>query len=112
MFYDDVFQTITETGAFSEEAKVTVDSTEYVLKGIFCSGNYGEKKTDRGYTTHKTVARQSFLMSKLSLPSALEASSLVRQKLTVRGKDFIVREVTGNDSGMLDLDLVVAGGAS
>ena len=106
MFYDDVFQTITETGAFSEEAKVIVDTQEYVLKGIFCSGSYGTKEFDKGYSAKKTEKRQSFKLSLQSLPSAISQADLIRKTLTIRGRNFIVREVTGNDSGILNLDLV------
>lgn len=106
MFYDDVFKTITETGAFSEEAKVTVDTEEYVLKGIFCSGSYGSKEYDKGYSTRKTEKRQSLKLSLQSLPSAISQADLIRNTLVIRGKNFIVREITGNDSGILNLDLV------
>lgn len=112
MFYDDAFQNILRDSAFSEEAILTIGEIEYQLKGFFCSGNYGEGKTDKGYTTKKTVARQSFQMSKLSLPSMLDVPSLARQKLTVRDTDYTIREVKGNDSGMLVFDLVVDGGRS
>ena len=106
MFYDDVFKTITETGAFSEEAKVTVDTDEYVLKGIFCSGSYGSKEFDKGYSAKKTEKRQSLKLALGSLPASLDQKDLIRKTLVIRGKNFIVREIMGNDSGMLNLDLV------
>ena len=112
MFYDEAFTEIMENSAFTEKAILTIGEVEYELKGFFCSGNYGEKKTDRGYTTNKTVARQSFQMSRLSLPCMLDVPSLARQKLTVRHTDYTIREAKGNDSGMLVLDLVIDGGKS
>lgn len=106
MFYDDVFQTITESSAFSETALLTIDGVEFCLKGIFCSGNYGQRDLDKGYTTRKTVKRQSFQMAKASVPCTLDPAEMVRHTLNVRNTDFMVREVTGNDSGMIVLDLV------
>lgn len=110
MFYDDAFQAITESSAFSECATLTVDTEEYTLKGLFYSGNYGEKKLDKGYTTAKAVRRQAFQISKATLPSMLSASDLARRYLTVRGVAYVIREVTGNDSGMLVMELVPSGG--
>ena len=106
MFYDDTFQNITEGSAFTEEAVLTIEDAEYKLKGFFCSGNYGEKKLDKGYSAYKTVKRQSFQMSALSLPATLTMADLGRQKLTVRGSDYIIREVLGNESGIIVLDLI------
>ena len=122
MFYDDAFRQITENSAFTETAVLTVDTTEYELKGFFYSGNYGEKKLDndgiafrfdsedKGYTAYKTVKRQSFQVSKDSLP--VEVQDLARQILTVRNVDYTIREVTGNDSGMIVMELVPKGGAA
>ena len=109
MFYDDAFQRITEGSAFSEEATLVIGSAEYAIKGFFCSGSYGQKEFDKGYTTAKTVNRQSFKISKLSLPNGVSQRDIIRQTLTVREKSFVVREVTGNDSGILNLDLVPKG---
>lgn len=106
MFYDDVFKTITEVSAFSETAILTIDGVEFRLKGFFCSGNYGQRDLDKGYTTRKTVKRQSFQMAKGSVPCTLDPAEMVRQTINVRDTDFTVREVTGNDSGMIVLDLV------
>lgn len=110
MFYDDAFRQITENSAFAETAILTIDTTEYDLKGFFYSGNYGEKKLDKGYTAYKTVKRQSFQVSKDSLP--VEVQDLARQILTVRNVDYTIREVTGNDSGMIVMELVSKGGAA
>lgn len=109
MFYDDVFQSIMEDSAFSQDGVLLIDSTEHTIKGFFCSGNYGEQDYDRGYTTKKTEPRQSFKISLQSLPARVASSDLVRQKLSVNGKDWIVRDVVGNDSGILSLDLVPMG---
>lgn len=106
MFYDDVFQSITESSAFSETALLTIDGVEFTLKGFFCSGNYGQRDLDKGYTTKKTVKRQSFQIAKASVPCTLDVSEMVRQTLTVRETDYTVREVIGNDSGIYVLDLV------
>ena len=112
MFYDDAFQLITESSAFSECATLVVDTEEYTLKGFFYSGNYGEKKMDKGYTTAKAVRRQAFEISKATLPSTLSVSDIARKTLTVRGTAYVIREVTGNDSGMLVMELVPGGGAT
>lgn len=111
MFYDDAFQRITETTAFSEEATFSVSSEEYSVKGFFCSGSYGEKDFDKGYSVRKTVKRQSLKVSASSLPSGVTPQDLIRNTLTIRGNAYIVREITGNESGILNLDLI-AGGAS
>lgn len=105
MFYDDVFADILADGPFSTEGKLTVDQTQYTVKGIFCSGNYGSKEYDKGYTTKKTEKRQSFKISKLSIPSGLAVGDLLRQPLTIDGKSWIVNEITGNDSGVYELVL-------
>ena len=105
MFYDDAFQMITEGSAFSEEATLVIGAVEYTLKGFFCSGSYGQKDFDKGYTTNKTVNRQSLKISKNSLPNGVSQKDIIRQKLSIREKSFIVRDVTGNDSGILNLDL-------
>ena len=112
MFYDDAFRRITENSAFSETAVLTIGQVEYELRGFFYSGNYGEKKLDKGYSTLKTVKAQSFQMSRSSLPYMLDIPSLARQKLTIRGTDYTIREAKGNDSGMLVMDIVPTGGAS
>ncbi len=110
MFYDDAFKNITENSPFSEAATLTVGDEEYSLKGFFYSGNYGEKKLDKGYTTGKTIKRQSFEISKGSLPTGVDVADIARKTLTVRGIDYVVRDITGNDSGMLVMELVIAGG--
>jgi hypothetical protein len=109
MSYDEVFRKFTESSPFSSVGKFSVNDTEYTIGGIFCSGNYGEQDYDRGYTTKKTEPRQSFKISLQSLPTGVASSDLVRQKLTVNGKNWIVRDVVGNDSGILSLDLVPMG---
>lgn len=110
MFYDDVFRRITEGSAFSEEAALTLSSQECTLKGFFCSGSYGDKGLDKGYTTDKTVNRQAFKVSADSLPEGAVPKDLMRQVLTIRGRKWTVRDVTGNDSGILNLDLIPSGG--
>lgn len=109
MFYDDVFRRITESSAFSVEGRLVVTngdtSSEHVLHGIFCSGNYGEAEYDKGYSLKKTVKRQTFRVSKSSLPSGIAAKDLLRNRITVEGKDWVVDDVLGNDSGILTLVL-------
>ena len=109
MFYDEVFQRITENSPFSVEATLTVTSgetsSEYTLKGIFYSGNYGETKLDKGYTLMKTLKKQSFQISLSSLPEGLDAAILARQTLSVNGETWWIDEVVGNASGMLTLAL-------
>lgn len=106
MFYDDVFQEITEKSAFSEEVVITVSSEEYKVRGMYCSGSYGQKDYDKGYSVGKTVNAQSFKISLQSLPAGVAPKDLMRQTLTLRGKSFTIRDVTGNNSGILSLDLV------
>lgn len=109
MFYDDVFQRITETSPFSEKGTLTVTlenvTTEYEISGIFCSGNYGEKELDKGYSLKKSIKRQSFKVSKSSIPTGLTQSNLARQKLTLGSRTWNIDEVIGNDSGILELML-------
>ena len=112
MFYDDVFQSIMEGSAFSQEGTLTIGSDEYKIKGFFCSGNYGTENLDKGYTTKKSEKRQSFKMSLQSLPSGVAVSDVIRKQFSVNGKNWIVRDAVGNDSGILCLDLVSAGGNS
>lgn len=110
MFYDEATRRMLESSPFTEAATLLVESgggsAQFTLKGIFCSGNYGQKDLDKGYTTRKTVARQSFQIAGSSIPCTLEARDLIRQTLCVRGVEYKVREVTGNDSGVIVLDLV------
>ena len=108
MFYDEIFTGILEDGPFSQTANLVIENQEYLIKGIFCSGNYGMKEYDKGYTTKKTEKRQSFKISKLSIPSGLAVGDLLRQPLTIDGKNWIVNEITGNDSGVYELVLKAA----
>ena len=110
MFYDDAFRTITETSPFSTEGKVTVNETEYTIKGILCSGSYGQKEYDKGYSLAKTVDRQTFKVSLSSLPSGVSSSDLMRNTITIDGKAWVVDNITGNKSGILNISL--KGGAS
>ena len=112
MFYDDAFAKITASSAFSESALLTIGDSEYQISGFFYSGNYGEKKLDKGYSTAKSVKRQSFETAKANLPEGVEVTDLARQTLCVRNVLYTIREVVGNDSGMLVMDLVPAGGSS
>lgn len=105
MFYDDVFRKITETSPFSSEGKVRVNDTEYVIGGIFCSGSYGEKEFDKGYSLRKSLKRQSFKVSLSSLPSGVTQENLLRNTITIDGRAWVVDEITGNDSGILNLSL-------
>lgn len=105
MFYDDVFRRITETSPFSSEGKVWVNDTEYVIGGIFCSGSYGEKEFDKGYSLRKSLKRQSFKVSLSSLPSGVTQENLLRNTITIDGRAWVVDEITGNDSGILNLSL-------
>lgn len=116
MFYDDVFRQITENSPFSTEATLTIktkavqgvsegSSESYALKGIFCSGTYGQDEFDKGYSVKKSVKRQSFKVSLSSLPEGVNPAKLARQKLTVNGKDWTIDDVTGNESGILEISL-------
>lgn len=105
MFYDDVFKTITESSPFSTEGKVSVNNTEYTIKGILCSGSYGQKEYDKGYSLAKTVDRQSLKVSLSSLPSGVAPSDLMRKTITIDGKAWVVDNITGNQSGILNITL-------
>ena len=107
MFYDDAFRRITEKSAFSQEAVLLIGAIEYSLKGIFCSGNYGFDDLDKGYSKKKGEARQSFKISRSSVPCMLTPSDLIRNTLIIDSRRWIIRNVTGNDSGILNLELVV-----
>ena len=130
MFYDEAFRRITEGSAFSQKAdialgplpvqwqgedviwkgdEVVYESGHLYLHGIFCSGNYGQKDYDKGYTTKKDEARQSFKISKSSLPTMITPSDLIRKTLVVNSRAWVIRAVTGNDSGILNLELVPGG---
>lgn len=126
MFYDDVFKAFMEGSPFSQTATLicpdalywdstigrwaarseTGETEAYELKGIFCSGNYGTEDYDKGYTTKKSEKRQSFQIALGSLPDGLDAKALVRQTLIVDGETYRIRDVTGNKSGILVLELV------
>lgn len=105
MFYDDVFKRITETSPFSTEGKVTVGETEYVIGGILCSGSYGQKEFDKGYSLAKTLKRQSFKVSLSSLPTGVDVQDLVRKTIVIGGDSWVIDDITGNKSGILDLSL-------
>ena len=119
MFYDDVFRQITENSPFSIEATLVIKSksvngsedtsVSYPLKGIFCSGSYGEKEFDKGYSTRKTIKRQTFKISKGSLPDEIKTVDLRKQTLVANGCSWVIRDVVGNDSGILEIDLVPGG---
>jgi len=110
MFYDDAFRRITETSPFSTEGKVTVNETEYTIKGILCSGSYGQKEYDKGYSLAKIVKRQSFKVSLSSLPTGVGTEDIIRKTITIGGSVWVIDDITGNQSGMLNLSL--KGGAS
>lgn len=115
MFYDDVFQSILASSPFSEKGILTVTSrtvvdgqsvtetSEYELSGFFCSGSYGQESFDKGYSVKKSVKRQSFKVSLKDL--SVDVKKLARAKLAVHGKVWTVDEVTGNQSGILELTL-------
>lgn len=127
MFYDDAFRRITEGSAFSQKAdialgplpvqwqgedviwkgeEVVYESGHLYLHGIFCSGNYGFTDFDKGYSKKKGEALQSFKISKSSLPTMITPSDLIRKTLVVNSRAWTIRAVSGNDSGILNLELV------
>ena len=105
MFYDDVFQRITEASPFSVKGVVTVGSVEYELSGIFCSGSYGQKEYDKGYSVAKTVKRQTFKVSLSSLPYGITPTDIIRKQISINGQDWTIDDITGNQSGILNLSL-------
>lgn len=107
MFYDDVFKEITENSPFTEACTISLgDGSSFELKGFYCSGSYGEDDLSKGYTTKKTVNKQTFKVSLSSLPSGVKVSSLSRATLVIHDTTYTVREVSGNESGTLSLDLI------
>lgn len=107
MFYDDVFKEITENSPFSTTGTVKEQGTSlYTLQGIFFSGSYAEDDLSKGYTVDKTVDRQFFRISLGSLPSTVKPQNLARKTLSVEGNDYTIREINGNESGILTLVLV------
>ena len=111
MFYDDVFRRITETSPFSTEGKVTVGETEYTIGGIFCSGSYGQKEFDKGYSLAKSLKRQSLKVSLSSLPTGVTPTDLIRKTITIGGTEWVIDDITGNQSGILDFSLKGAASA-
>lgn len=110
MFYDDAFKTITESSPFSTEGVLAVGDVEYTVRGILCSGSYGQKEFDKGYSLAKTVNRQTFKVSLSSLPSGVSTSDLMRKTLVIDGNSWVIDNITGNESGMLNISL--KGGAN
>lgn len=114
MFCDDAFKEILEDSPFSTEAVVSLEGDDgssfpIGLKGMFFSGSYGEDDLSKGYTTDKTVERQFFRVSLLSLPEGVEPKGLNRRTVTIDGLSYTVVGVDGNRSGILTL--VLAKGA-
>ena len=66
--------------------------------------------SERGEIREVNFNRQSFKVSADSLPEGAVPKDLMRQVLTIRGRRWTVRDVTGNDSGILNLDLIPSGG--
>ena len=101
-----LFKDILEnTPLFTEEGVLEVSKGEKVnLKGFFYSGTYG-MASEAGYAREKAYAKQSFEIAKGSLPEAVKAETLPRKYLTIRGKRYLIVRVTGNDSGVLIMEL-------
>ena len=105
---DSQWKNLMENGSWSEKATLTVGENTYSLHGIFFSGNYGQKDFDKGYSIRKPEMRQSFRIALSSLPEGVAVKDLVRASLSVRGNTWTVRQVTGNESGTLNLELVAS----
>ena len=102
-FADSQFDKVLAFSPFSTRAVVTLDDqTELAIAGFFCSGSYGTKEYDKGYSTAKTKKGQSF---KVGLSSIPVGTDLLRKKILVEGKNWIIDEVVGNQSGILNLVL-------
>ena len=104
MFYDGQWAGILSSSPFSEKATVTIDEVQYTLSGIFYSGTYGERSEVR-YAREKAVLKQSFQLSLHSLPEGFDWKRLQRAVIVLRGKGFVVSNVYGNESGILNLEL-------
>lgn len=103
MFGDSQFEKILAFSPFSTTGVVVLDdTTELTVPGFFCSGNYGEKDYDKGYSLAKSVKRQSFKIALGAIPTGVD---LMRKKIQINGAYWIIDEVRGNQSGILDLSL-------
>lgn len=102
-FADSQFEKILAFSPFSTAGKIALeDGTELAVKGFFCSGSYGVKEYDKGYSKAKTEKGQSFKVALASIP---EGTDLLRKKMCIDGKYWVIDEVVGNQSGILNLVL-------
>ena len=102
-FADSQFDKVLAFSPFSTRAVVTLDDqTELTIAGFFCSGSYGVKEYDKGYSKAKTEKGQSFKVALASIP---EGTDLLRKKMCIDGKYWVIDEVVGNQSGILNLVL-------
>ena len=106
MFYNDRFASILETSPFSTTGVVSLEGGDAInLHGIFCSGSYGQKEYGKGYTVMKTEKRQSFKVALDGLPEGVAPSDLIRRPMSVDGRNWVIDDITGNESGILSLSL-------
>ena len=106
MFYNDQFAGILENSPFSTTGVVSREGDGVVnLHGFFCSGSYGQKEYGKGYATKKTEKRQSFKIALDGLPEGVVVSDLIRRPMLIDGRNWIIDDITGNDSGILSLSL-------
>lgn len=104
MFYDGQWAGILSSSPFSETATVTLEGVQYTFSGIFYSGTYGERSEVR-YAREKAVLRQSFQISLHAIPEGFDWRRLQRAVIEIRGETYVVSNVYGNDSGILNLEL-------
>ena len=102
-FADSQFEKILTFSPFSTHGVVTLDDdSELTINGFFCSGSYGMKELDKGYSKPKTEKGQSFKTALSFIPEGID---VLRKKILVEGKNWIIDEVVGNQSGILNLVL-------
>lgn len=102
-FADSQFEKVLALSPFSQTGRIDLgNGTRLAVMGFFCSGSYGSKEYDKGYSTAKTKKGQSFKVALSSIPDGVE---LLRKKILIDEKWWVIDDVTGNQSGILCLVL-------
>lgn len=101
-----------ENGAWSESFSVTPDASYkiegFAVSGIFCSGTSAEDSPAQPYAPRKSVRKEMFRISPVSLPPSVTDPKRMLQGAVIasatRGT-YKVLEVRGEKSGTLSLVL-------